>query len=239
MSQYNIHVITSLEQLQSVVIRKLRRNYDSYQLNIAKKRFEIINRNRRRNILDDIISFEEYITREFFEVINDMSNYNIIHNFKRLLKRIEQNASPDPQFILMNIYDKYFCKCNEIKEIFISKSKEFNWCIEHNLLSENEILCWNQSLLRLEKLIKESFIKYDEYDDHLTLKFYNMCLINKITRKYFSIDDDSKTTFENNYIVRQLKNEMEAGNIIELIKSFINPFTQSFEGWINRLLVYD
>ena len=76
-------------------------------------------------------------------------------------------------------------------------------------------------------------IKYQQHDDYLTKKFYNMCLINKITQKYFNINDENKTSFMNNYIIIQIKNKGEEG-ILEIIKSFINPYIQSFEGWLTN-----
>ena len=144
---------------------------------------------------------------------------------------------PDPQMILMNIYEDYYCKYCEIKYIFFSKSKEFSWCMKHNLLSKYEISCWKKSFLRLKNLIKETLSEYDKFDAYLTNKFYNMCLINKITRKYFSINDDSKTTFTDNYVIIQLKKKKK-DNIIEIIKSFINPYIQSFEGWLTNEIDY-
>jgi len=233
MSKYNNQVIIFMKKIQNEEIKKLINNYNEWQLNSGIKRIRCINRIRKKTILNDIISFERYITQELFELINDMYNYNIFNNFKILLKRIEHNHHPDSQFILMNIYEDYYCEFCQIKCIFISKSTEFDLCIENDLLSKDEILCWEQSCLRLENLIEEYLIKFQEYDHYLTNKFYNMCLINKITLKYFSINDDTKTSFKNNFFVNQLeKEEIEVGNIIDLIKEFINPYTQTFEGWI-------
>jgi len=139
----------------------------------------------------------------------------------------------------MNIYEDYYCKYCEIKQIIISKSKEYSWLInfDWDCISDYEIKCWKKSFLRLKNLMKMTLIKYNQYDKYFTNKFYNMCLINKITLKYFSINDETKQTFRNNYIINQLI-KVNQNNILEIIKSFINPYNQSFEGWLTNQLLF-
>ena len=59
-----------------------------------------------------------------------------------------------------------------------------------------------------------------------------MCLINKITQKCFSINNNNKTTFENNYVIIQLQ-KIYNDNILEII----NSYTYSFEDWVSMELV--
>ena len=74
MSKYSYEFIQDFKYFQITEIRKLVLNYNDCQLNIAIKKFRCINRIRKKNILDDIISFEKYITQEFFKIILGISN---------------------------------------------------------------------------------------------------------------------------------------------------------------------
>jgi hypothetical protein len=102
-----------------------------------------------------------------------------------------------------------------------NKGQGDDYCDVHPIMPFN--------LIGLEQGIKETYNKYDECERHLMKKFCNMCLINKITQKYFSINDNNKTTFENNYVISQLQ-KIYTDNISEIIKSYTYS---PFEEWIS------
>lgn len=227
---YTNQLLSDLKYLQNTEIINLFNKFNDYQLNFTIKKFRILNRIRRRNIIKDIFSFENYIKQEINIVIRLISNHDINLNFKKLLYKIHKNHAPHNQMILMDIYEDYYCRYFEIKEIFISKSKQFSYCIKNNWLNETEISFWKKSFKNITIFIKNKLQEYNKYDDYLINKFYNMCLINNISLNYFNINNDKKTSFENNYIICKLKNS-NMKNIIGIIQSFINYYIQSFEGW--------
>jgi hypothetical protein len=207
------------------------RNENKIKSIIDKNR--IINKIRNKIILKDIISFEKFIIQELHSIINIVSVYDVMYKFKEIV-RMKNIKELDSGLISIDLY-YYYCDYLEIKYIFDSKCEEFTFCIDNNILSKNEMLKWNETVYNLNILFKITIDKYDELHKYFSNKLINMILINKFIRSDFNFDDENKTSFETNNIILKLKH-INNTPIIDLIKTYINWYTQTFDGFILRKL---
>ena len=249
MSKYNSDCIFKLKQLQfkelsdallkkcgTSTISTLYEHREDDEIDSIIYRNRCINRIRHRIILKDIILFKKFITQEAHNIINIILNYNVREKFKKIV-RIKKIKEEDSTLLLSgDLYVYYFSFYKEIKDIFKSKCKEFTFCIENNILSKKEIKKWNKSVNNLNHIFKLlTSEKYTEFDTYITSKLINRMLINKYIRSDFYFDDETKTSFETNEIISKLK-YMNKTLIIDLIKKYVNWYTQTFDGFISRNL---
>ena len=240
MSKYPNHLINYLKYLRCVDVQKLINRFHDEHLFFTIDKYRLINRLRKQNILEDISSFEKFIKQELNNIINRMIIYDVMNQFKNILNT-KNFTSYNSQFVDMDLYNEYYVKYCKIRSVFISKSKEFTFYIKENCLCKNEIVSWRKSFYKLKELFKTILNRYQELEKYITNKLFNMMLINKFTRKVFCLDDDEKSSFETNKIILKLK-DIDKESIIDIIKTYINWYSQTFEGYVFRyepLIIYE
>ena len=78
MSKYNNICIQYIKNFQLVELQQIINQFNDYHLHCTIYKNRLINRIRKRNILEDISSFEKFIKQELNNIINQMLVYDVM-----------------------------------------------------------------------------------------------------------------------------------------------------------------
>jgi hypothetical protein len=232
MSKYTSQLINELKNLQLIELIDAKKQFDDYLVFTTIQKKRILNRMRKKNISEDISSFEKYITQEINSVIYKMPQYDVRARFSKII-----NQNPiylcNPELICIGLYNNYYVVYCYIRTIFIAKSKEMSYCIKYNELCYNDILQWRSTFKTLKQLFKDFLIQYDNVEQYFRKKIVNMMLINDCTRNDFCLE--SLSSFEDDEIIVRLK-QVNKISIVNIILSFVDWNKTTFESYARQIL---
>jgi len=233
MSKYTSQLINELKNLQLIELIDAKKQFNDYLVETTIQKKRILNRIRKKNISEDISSFEKYITQEINSVIYTMHQYDVRARFSKI---IHQNPIflCNPKLICMGLYSSYYLVYCNIRTLFIAKSKEMSYCIKFDELCYDNILQWRNTFKTLKKLFKDFLIQYGNVENYFRIKMVNMMLINDCTRNDFCLE--SLSSFEDDEIIVRLK-QVNKISIVNRILSFVDWKKPTFESFARQILV--